>query len=173
MIKKEARDAIIPRLSELLGKSHDPHRPVGVVIADNSGHILSEATNMPPQRFHFAPSDTHNAIDNDPTWKYFMMEHAERNAIIEALKRGNSLEGATLYGTLFPCADCARAIVAAGIEEVVVPKPGLHPDRDERWRSHYEYATKVFELGNIHLGYFEEEELDRIYSTGTARQAKS
>ena len=123
---------------------------------------------MPPQRFHFTPSDTHNAIDNDPTWKYFMVEHAERNAIIEALKSGISLERATLYGTLFPCADCARAIVAAGIEEVVVPRPGLHPDRDERWRSHYEYATKVFELGNIRLGYFEDEELTRIYGSDRA-----
>ncbi len=48
------------------------------------------------------------------------MEHAERNAIYNAARAGTPLEGCSLYADLMPCMDCARAIVQAGIVEVVV-----------------------------------------------------
>jgi len=43
--------------------------------------------------------------------------HAEVNAIIYASRK--EMEGATLYSVLYPCADCAKAIVGAGVKEVV------------------------------------------------------
>ena len=150
---------ITPKIEQILkdtaALSHDPHRPVGVVIADRTGSIISTGSNRPPERFAFEQADTLEAIRHDPSWKYYMMEHAERNAILEALKRGSSLKGAVMYGTLFPCSDCARAIVAAGIERLVVPKPGIHPERDERWRSHYEYARKIFDLGGVQVDFYD------------------
>lgn len=45
--------------------------------------------------------------------------HAEMNAILQAARYGPSIEGATLYSTMFPCYDCAKAIVNSGIVEVV------------------------------------------------------
>jgi dCMP deaminase len=47
------------------------------------------------------------------------MEHAERDAIYKAAFVGMQTEGATLYVPWFACADCARAIIAAGITRVV------------------------------------------------------
>lgn len=44
--------------------------------------------------------------------------HAELNAILQAARHGPSVEGATLYCTMFPCYDCAKAIVNVGIIEV-------------------------------------------------------
>jgi deoxycytidylate deaminase len=49
--------------------------------------------------------------------------HAEMNAMLDAARRGVSVEGATLYSTTFPCHNCARHIVAAGISRVVFVEP--------------------------------------------------
>lgn len=49
--------------------------------------------------------------------------HAELAAIIDASRRGVSVESATLYSTTFPCHTCARHILAAGICEVVYVEP--------------------------------------------------
>ena len=45
------------------------------------------------------------------------MTHSELNAILNY--RGGSLEGAKLYVTMFPCNECAKAIIQAGIKTVV------------------------------------------------------
>jgi dCMP deaminase len=45
--------------------------------------------------------------------------HAELNAILFAARKGNSIEGATLYTTLSPCPDCTKAISQSGIKKVV------------------------------------------------------
>lgn len=55
--------------------------------------------------------------------------HAELNVLIEAARIGVALEGATLYITSpTPCRECAKAIVNAGIVEVVYQDPKPYPD---------------------------------------------
>jgi deoxycytidylate deaminase len=49
--------------------------------------------------------------------------HAEMAALLDAARRGVSVAGATLYSSTFPCHNCARHIVAAGIERVVFVEP--------------------------------------------------
>lgn len=49
--------------------------------------------------------------------KYAYVTHSELNAILNY--RGGSLDGTKLYVTLFPCNECAKAIIQAGIEELV------------------------------------------------------
>lgn len=151
---------IIGRLRDVTVKSHDPDRPVGVIIANNAGVPLASGTNAPPAPYGYTLEQTHAAISEDPSWKYFMLEHAERNAISQAHNNGVSLEGSTIYGSLFPCADCARAIAAAGIKRAVFPAPGIHPLRDEKWRDHYRYAQKIFELSDIELALYKSEETE-------------
>ena len=46
--------------------------------------------------------------------------HAEQNAIIQSANYGASIRGATLYCTHRPCSVCAKMIINAGIERVVV-----------------------------------------------------
>jgi len=82
-----------------------------------------------------------------------MFEHAERNAIFGAEKLGKSVKGATMYCTLFPCADCARAIVAAGMRRLVVAAPVPTNPRDEKWRTHHHYALQILELSGVAIDY--------------------
>lgn len=46
--------------------------------------------------------------------------HAEMNALVQAAKRGHSIEGATAYVTNLPCPTCAKALITAGIKRVVI-----------------------------------------------------
>lgn len=57
--------------------------------------------------------------------EYGRCVHAEMAAIIDAARRGVSIDGCTLYTTTFPRHECARHIVAAGIRRVVYIDP--HP----------------------------------------------
>lgn len=45
--------------------------------------------------------------------------HAEQNAICQAAKHGNSVDGGTIYITIQPCLTCAKLIINSGIKEVV------------------------------------------------------
>ena len=49
--------------------------------------------------------------------KYLFTTHSELNAILNY--RGGSLEGSTIYVSLFPCNECAKAIIQAGIKRIV------------------------------------------------------
>ena len=53
-------------------------------------------------------------------WSQINEVHAELNAILFAARLGTvSLDGATMYVTLSPCANCAKAIAQSGIKKVV------------------------------------------------------
>jgi cytidine deaminase len=49
--------------------------------------------------------------------------HAEMNALLDAARRGISVDGATLYTTTFPCHNCARHIIGSGIRRIVFVEP--------------------------------------------------
>lgn len=147
-----ATDLLFLKQCEVVKKeSHDPDRQVGVVIVDPMGRVLATGSNKPPTALGLTVQDSHSAIVSDPEWKYFVVEHAERNAVNNARDLNRSVKGATMYGTLFPCADCARAIAAAGISRLVVPPPEANPLRDEKWQSHFQYARQIIELSGVQL----------------------
>ena len=103
-------------------RSKDPNTQVGACIVSGEGDpggenvILSTGYNGFPI----------GCSDDDFPWeregerndtKYPYVVHAELNAILNA--RGKSLRGARIYVDLFPCNECAKAIIQSGIREVV------------------------------------------------------
>ena len=97
-------------------RSKDPNTQVGACIVSGNNRILSMGYNGFPN----------GVSDDDFPWrrdgepldsKYMYTTHSELNAILNY--RGGSLEGAKLYVTLFPCNECAKAIIQAGIRTVV------------------------------------------------------
>lgn len=97
-------------------RSKDPNTQVGACLIDESNRILSTGYNGFPQ----------GCSDDDFPWnrdaergetKYPFVVHAELNAILNA--RGASLVGSRLYVGLFPCNECAKAIIQAGVREVI------------------------------------------------------
>ena len=95
-------------------RSKDPNTQVGACIVNKSKRILTTCYNGFPV----------GCSDDEFPWnregeitKYPFVVHAELNAILNA--HGKSLEGARLYVDLFPCNECAKAIIQSGISEIV------------------------------------------------------
>jgi len=95
-------------------RSKDPNTQVGACIVSPEHKILSMGYNGFPI----------GCSDDEFTWsregednKYLYTTHSELNAILNY--RGGSLDGTTIYVTLFPCNECAKAIIPSGIREVV------------------------------------------------------
>lgn len=132
-------------------ESQDPDRQVGAVLVGADGRILATGTNTPPIAINFTPQDSARAIRENPDWRHYMLEHAERNAIGAARRKGEDLTGSTIYISLFPCADCARAIVAEGIARVVAPQIDTGTPGDERWQTHFKFSQWIFELAGVQI----------------------
>ena len=110
-------------IAKLAGmRSKDPNSQVGACIVSQDNKILSMGYNGFPigcsdEVFPWAregqPLDT----------KYLYVVHSELNAILNY--RG-SLEGAKLYVSLFPCNECAKAIIQCGIKTIVYEDDKYH-----------------------------------------------
>ena len=80
------------------------------------------------------------------------IEHAERNAIFAAARSGLATAGATLITTFHPCADCARAIVQAGIVNLHTPAPDF---ADPLWGPAFRCSRAILEEGGVRVVYLE------------------
>ena len=97
-------------------RSKDPNTKVGACIVSDDHKILSMGYNGFPKGC--SDDEFPWCREGDPLEnKYFYTTHSELNAILNY--RGGSLEGATLYVSLFPCNECAKAIIQAGIKEII------------------------------------------------------
>lgn len=97
-------------------RSKDPNTQVGACIVSDDNKILSMGYNGFPNGCSdddFPWNREGDPLDN----KYFYTTHSELNAILNY--RGGSLENTKLYVSLFPCNECAKAIIQSGIKEVI------------------------------------------------------
>ena len=97
-------------------RSKDPSTQVGACIIDNNNRIISTGYNGFPK----GCSDDEFPWNRDAAageTKYPFVVHAELNAILNA--QGTSVVNSRLYVSLFPCNECAKAIIQSGVREVV------------------------------------------------------
>ena len=110
--KQKKFDASYLEMASVWAKnSYCKRRQVGAIIVKDR-MIISDGYNGTPSGFENVCED-----ENDVTKPYVL--HAEANAITKVAKSGNSSEGATLFVTASPCAECAKLIIQAGISRVV------------------------------------------------------
>ena len=95
-------------------RSKDPSTQVGACIVSPEDIIISTGYNGMPK----------GCSDDEFPWaregedtKYPYVVHAELNAILNA--NGRDLRGSRVYVALFPCNECAKAIIQSGVKEVV------------------------------------------------------
>ena len=95
-------------------RSKDPNTQVGACIVSPDNIIISTGYNGMPK----GCSDDEYPWDREGSaTKYPYVVHAELNAVLNA--NGRDLRGSRLYVALFPCNECAKAIIQSGIREVV------------------------------------------------------
>ena len=105
-------------------RSKDPSTQVGSIIATSENVVVGVGYNGFPR-----------GVDNDSfPWdkegeyqdtKYAYICHAEENAIYNS---NNTTKGCKIYATLFPCNECAKAIIQNGITELIYESDKYHDD---------------------------------------------
>ena len=97
-------------------RSKDPNTQVGACIVSDDNIIISTGYNGMPKGCSddIFPWDREGQQDMT---KYPYVVHAELNAILNA--NGRDLRGSRIYVALFPCNECAKAIIQSGVKEVL------------------------------------------------------
>ena len=98
-------------------RSKDPSTQVGCCIVSQDNKILSMGYNGFPIGCSDDEFPWEREGDDPLETKYLYSTHSELNAILNY--SGGSLAGAKLYVSLFPCNECAKAIIQSGIKEIV------------------------------------------------------
>lgn len=130
-------------------KSKDNNTQIGAVIAREDHTVVSMGYNSFPRGI----DDTRPERQERPE-KYYWFEHAERNAIYNAARIGVPTDGTIMYLTCgTPCADCARAIINAGIKTVVMRSDGVGA-KGAQWEEHAKRSLIMFEEANVHVRYY-------------------
>jgi dCMP deaminase len=125
--------------------SKDKSVGICAIIASSDNRILSIGYNGFPSGCDDSKPERYERPD-----KYLWTEHAERNAIYNAVRNGINIRGSIMYLRWFPCADCARAIIQSGIAKVVCDEPDIN---DERWGKHFEVAIQMFKECGVCVEY--------------------
>ncbi len=127
---------------------HSPNRvrKVGAFLLPRDGSAPVAACNTWPSGVQ--ETEERHQGDGRLVW----MEHAERNAIYAAARAGISTDGASLASTLFPCLDCARAIVQAGIRHLHTLPPDL---LDPVWGASFVPSRVILQEGGVVLHFSE------------------
>ncbi|MES2471163.1 MAG: deaminase [Patescibacteria group bacterium] len=119
----EADKEIMAKAMKVADRSPDWWRQIAAIIIKD-GKVVSETYNT------HLPSDFHLQKNGDPRSNFnagemqqiFTSIHAEARGIAEAANKGISLDGAVAYVTTFPCPNCARLMMFAGIKKVYYSK---------------------------------------------------
>jgi len=140
----------IDRLLELAIASarQSPSRPrkVGAVLVLADGATTLAARNDFPAGVR--DLEARHAHPERLLW----IEHAERNVIFAAARGGLATAGATLIATFHPCADCARAIVQAGIATLFTLAPDF---ADPLWGAAFVCSRAILEEGGVRVVHLE------------------
>lgn len=126
--------------------SKDPSTKVGAVVLDADNNILSTGYNGFPR----GVNDTEARYNNRDT-KLLFVAHAEANAIAQAARVGARLLGSTMVLTaLYPCSNCAKLIIQAGIKKVYAPV--MSPEVcNNHWFAEKTLSETMFEEAGVEI----------------------
>ena len=131
-------------------KSKDNRTKIGAVIVGKDKEIVSTGYNSFPRGI-----DDWKPERQERPEKYFWFEHAERNAIYNAARIGVSTKGCTMYLTCgMVCADCARAIINAGIVRIFLKRGG--GAKSDKWLESAARSEMMFEEAGVSVQYYDD-----------------
>lgn len=137
MIRDPDRDYLEETHGYAVLHSQHPTKKVGAGLLPLSSLRLIKGTNRVPPG---VKSERDRPMD-------LFVEHAERDVLMQAARLGVGTSGATMYLNWYPCADCARAMVGAGIKRLVSSK---RPDfGDPKWGTHFTAASQILAEGGV------------------------
>ena len=131
-------------------KSKDKFTGIGAVAVGEGHIILSTGYNGFVRYADDEKSERHERPE-----KYDWTVHAEMNVVCNAARHGTKLLNSSLYITAHPCIECAKAIVQAGIVEVIIPSkendPFWQQGRWGEWEDNFKKAREIMLEAHIKM----------------------
>lgn len=124
--------------------SKDPSTKVGcILLKPGSLQILSIGYNGFPRGVN----------EQDTTrWerpiKYSFVEHSERNCLYNACRSGTCTDNSIAITTLFPCCDCCRALIQAGVKTIITHTPDYN---NPQWGRDFKISEIMLEEAGVHV----------------------
>jgi len=137
-------EALLDQSLSVARDSPNRVRRVGAVLCPDDGGPPLHACNTFPMGVQ--DTEQRHLGDGRLVW----MEHAERNAIYAAARAGRATEGASLASSYFPCLECARAIIQAGIRHLVTLPPDLD---DPVWGASFGPSLTMLQEAGVQLHF--------------------
>lgn len=131
-------------VDKLAASSKDRSTGIGAILITGDGAHIQDCNRLPEGIEDTDPRSERPA-------KYLYWEHAERNVIYHAANIGARTKAGVLYTTGIPCADCARAVIQAGIWSVVVWKRGSGLEATDRWYESIKAGREMLEEAGIDI----------------------
>jgi len=119
--------------------SKDPRTKVACIILSRESVILSTG-------YHGMPRGLPEVWEQPAKDLYVV--HAETNAVYNAARVGASLADSIAIVTLFPCLECAKALVQSGVRTVVTKEPDYS---DPKWGERFRLSKKLFEKADVKI----------------------
>lgn len=118
--------------------SKDPDKKVGtILLTEDFSRILSVGINGFPKR---VKDDIPQRWERPEKYKWVI--HSEINAIANAARTGTPIDGCVAVVTMFPCKDCCKALIQAGVKRVYSTTPDYN---HERWGEDFKVSRAMFE----------------------------
>lgn len=140
---------LLPWLFLSAKRSKDPSKQVGACVVSQGNIILSIGYNGFPRgiRDDELPWAKLSQIDEPLDTKYPYVVHAEANAILNA--NTDKMAGQRIYVTMYPCNECAKLIIQAGLREVIYCEAKDPPYRKAQDKLCYEASRRLFQLAGV------------------------
>ena len=146
-------DTYFMRMAALVAtKSKDRSTKVGVVLVAPDRSVIGTGYNGFPRGVDDNVEERHQRPK-----KYAFTSHAEMNVITNCARNGVKTMGSTIYIASYPdviptCSDCARAMIQAGIKEIVCKLA----DVPERWKDSCDAASEMLKEAGVTVRYWQE-----------------
>lgn len=142
-------DTYFSKMAALVAsKSKDRSTKVGAVIVGPDNELRSSGYNGYPRLV----SDDIDGSHDRPK-RLLRTVHAEANAIVAAARVGIPTKDCRIYVTHWPCAECTKLIIQAGINEVIAPKPS--DELYQRWKDSMDAGLEMFNEAKVHARAYE------------------
>lgn len=120
--------------------SPDPSTQNGAVVLDHNGRLIGTGCNT----FTLGVKCTPDLLERPK--KYSFIEHAERNALYDAVRHGK--KPYTMIAAWAACSDCARAIVGMGVKVLV---RHIRQDDEGRWNESIEWGDQIMRAAGVEI----------------------
>lgn len=133
--------------------SKDPNTKVAAILLSQDTHnVLSTGYNGIPRGMNDNIESRWQRPD-----KYLWVSHAEINSLCSAARNGTPVENCVAVVTLFPCCDCAKALIQAGVKTIVTMSPDLDMPK---WGDLFQISLQMFEEVGVELITFTQKDLE-------------